>query len=237
MASLAKTAQFSERSAISTQEMSRILRSSFLGNRITGFCMVVAPILAVFACLIGMGDYRAKGIDYVHLMGQHPALTSATFNLVVTIMVLSIFAVFGLSQLTVVRRPGLGRLAGIVTIVGLLGPIFFNGVYFGGFQLAGGSNEAAAGRAIDTAQRIPSVIMNVSGPALVFGFILLGVAAYKSGVLGKGRAIALGVTCLLPFGFISGYLVISAIGFLGLAIALVPLGARLWNAPAPVQPE
>lgn len=239
MASIAERtahAKGSERSILPADEAARILGSGFPGKRVIGFCMIVAPIVAVISCLIGMGVYQAKGYDYVHAMGQHSALTSATFNLVVTVMVLSIFAVFGLSQLIVARRPGLGRLAGIITIVGLLGPIFFNGVYFGGFQLAGGSNEAAAGRAIDTAQRIPSVIMNISGPALVIGFILLGVAAYRSGVLRKGQAIALGITCLLPFGFISGYLAISAVGFLGFAIALVPLGVMLWNAPAAPQP-
>ncbi|MGH9087254.1 MAG: hypothetical protein ACRDYZ_03965, partial [Acidimicrobiales bacterium] len=71
---------------------------------------------------------------------------------------------------------------------------------------------------------IPATIMNVSGPALIIGFILLAVGAAKVGLLPRSRAVALGLTALLPVGFISGYIVFSVIGFAFGAVALVPLG-------------
>jgi hypothetical protein len=80
---------------------------------------------------------------------------------------------------------------------------------------------------VDQAQIIPRTIMNVTGPCLVIGFILLALGAAKAGVLRRPAAVALGITCLIPFGFISGHLAISVVGFVCTAIALVPLGVDL----------
>jgi hypothetical protein len=129
-------------------------------------------------------------------------------------------------------RPGWGRTAGTITVIGLCGPISFESLYWGAWHITDTSaNRASAALMMDRAQVIPRTIMNVTGPALVIGFVLLAVAASRSGVLDRARAVCLGVTALIPAGFISGHLAVSAIGFLGTAIALVPLGVGLLRRP------
>lgn len=202
----------------------------FPGRTVTGLCMIIAPLLAIIGSLLPIGIYHAKGADFIAGMAAHHARTGAAFNFAVAGTILMIFAVVGVAQAIARVRPRLGQAGGVIAIIGLCGPIFFNGIYFGGYQLTGASTQAIAGKMMDQAQIIPSNITNVSGPALVIGFILLGIGAAKAGVLPRWQAWALGLTCLTPFGFISGFIVISAIGFAAAAIALVPLGLRTLQA-------
>ncbi|HEX5475588.1 MAG TPA: hypothetical protein VFX12_13090 [Vicinamibacterales bacterium] len=202
------------------------IETSFPGRIVSGICLVAGPLLAVSACLLAVGVYGASGATFVHGMGEHRLRGSIEFSLQFAAMATLLFAVVEVAERIARVRPGLGRTAGVLTIVGILGPIFFNGVYFGAFQLAGGPEEPAAARLVDLAQVIPSVLVNVAGPALVAGFILLGVGAAKARVLPVWRAWALGLTCLIPVGFISGFIVISALAFACTAVALVPLGIR-----------
>lgn len=199
----------------------------FPGAVVTGISMVAGPLVLIAATLVDMNVYRAAGAGYVHAMGAHRAATALTFNLVVAGLMFLMFAVIGLAGRVTVKCPSLGRWGGVLTVLGLLGPMFFNGVYFAGFQLAGSAHESAAGFMIDHAQIIPSNVINIAGPALVAGFILLAVGAKRAGVLNRLSAWALGITCIIPAGFISGFLIIATIGFLGTAVALVPLGIRI----------
>lgn len=199
----------------------------FPGRHVTGVCLIVGPLLLTITALFSIGIYHAKGIDYVNAMAENHTRASITFDGIVAGLALLLLAVIGLAQLITNRRPGLGRWGGVVTIVGLLGPFFFNGVYFAGFQLTDADTRAVAGQMMDSAQIIPSNVINLSGPALVIGFILLAVGAAKSGVLSRNRAIALGLASTMPIGFISGYIAISAIAFAFTSIATVPLGFQL----------
>jgi hypothetical protein len=201
----------------------------FPGRTVTGLCMIIAPLLAIIGSLAAVGIYHAKGADFAAGMVGHHFQGEIAFNFAVAGSILLIFAITGVAQAIARVRPRLGQAAGVLVIIGLCGPLFFNGVYFGGFQLMQFSQPSAsiAGKMMDQAQIIPSNIINISGPALVIGFILLGIGAAKAGVLPRWRAWALGITCITPVGFISGFIVIAAIGFAGATIALLPLGLRL----------
>lgn len=205
--------------------------TSFPGITVTGVCMIAAPPLAVAGAATGISWYAARGIAFMDGMAAHHTLAAVGFNLVLAAMMLLLVAVIGLARMICATYPRLGRTGGIATVVGLCGPLFFNGVYFAGFQLAGTSGQAAGAVAMDQAQIIPRIVMNVSGPALVLGFVLLAVGAAKAGVLSRPTAWALGLTCIIPAGFISGYLAIAMVAFAGTAVALVPLGFRLLREP------
>jgi hypothetical protein len=199
----------------------------FPGRTVTGFCMIVAPLLAIIGSLLPIGIYHAKGADFVAGMAAHHLRTGFAFNFAVGGMMLMIFAVAGVAQAIASVRPRLGQAGGVIAIIGICGPLFFNGTYFGGYQLTDPSTQAIAGKMIDHAQIIPSSIISISGPALVIGFILLGIGAAKAGVLRRWQAWALGITCLTPVGFISGFIVIAALGYVATTLALLPLGLRL----------
>lgn len=201
--------------------------AAFPGPTVSGICLMAGPLLGIAGCVGAIGIYRAQGPDFVHAMGTHAARTAALFNLQIAATALLFFAALEVARRVTPSRPGLGRAGGMLTMLGLLGPMFFNGVYFGAYQLAGGPSEAAAGFLVDHAQIIPSVIANVFGPCLIAGPIVLAVGAAKTGVLSRRAAWALGLLALLPFGFISGVIAISAAGQLGAAIALCPLGLQV----------
>lgn len=200
---------------------------SFPGSRVTGVCLILAPLLLLASAILSLGIYHAKGADYVAAMAEHQTRTSIAFDGIVAGMALMLLAVIGLAQLITRQRPTLGRWAGVVTTLGLLGPFFFNGVYFAGYQLTDADTQAIAGKMMDSAQIMPSNVINLSGPALVIGFILLAIGAAKAEVLSRNRAIALGLAAIMPVGFISGYIAISGVAFAFAAIATVPLGLKM----------
>ncbi|MDN5794752.1 MAG: hypothetical protein L0H79_03250 [Intrasporangium sp.] len=197
----------------------------FPGARITGVCAVVAPPLAVAASALGIASYHAAGQDFVAGMVAHPTTFGLAIQVSLASLILLLIAVAGVAGAVAAIRPGLGRTAGLLTVIGLCGPISFQSIYWAASQLTDtGAHRAAAAVLIDESQVIPRTVMNVSGPALVVGFVLLAVATARSGLLSPGRAVLLGMAALMPFGFISGHLLISVIAFAGLAAALVPLG-------------
>ncbi|WP_310962283.1 hypothetical protein [Nocardioides terrisoli] len=204
------------------------LRVGFPGAAVAGVCLVVAPLLAVVGSALGIDIYHAKGAAFVAGMVAHPDRMNLAIQLALAAMVLMVFAVAGLATMISASRPGWGRTAGVVTVVGLCGPISFESTYWGAWHLLGsGAQRAAAAHMIDQSQIIPRTIMNVSGPALVVGFLLLAIGAARAGVLRRPQAVFLGLTCVVPAGFISGHLVIAVIAFAACAVATVPLGVGL----------
>lgn len=203
-------------------------RNGFPGVHVTGTCLVVAPLLAVVATALGAGTYHARGVDFVAGMVAHQGRFTLAIQLSLVAMLFLLVAVIGLATLVTARRPAWGRVAGLVTIIGICGPISFESVYWAASKIIDtDAHRAVAARLIDQSQIIPGSVMNVSGPCLVVGFVLLGIAAAKADVLDRPRAVLLAATALVPFGFISGYLLFSAVGFACTAGALVPLGVRL----------
>src|SRR4051794_13336275 len=140
--------------------------------------------------------------------------------------VLAAVAVAGLAAMIARHRPRIGRAGGTLALLGLFGPAFFLGVYFAAAQMNSIPARAAAGQALDDTQSTFHVI-NLAGPCLVVGLILLAVGAYRAGVLGRAQSIGLAVAAIAPVGFISGILPIAVVAWLGLSVALVPLGLRL----------
>lgn len=203
------------------------VETGFPGRVVTGTCLVVGPLLAIAGTVVGVGAYHAKGADFVAGMADHPHAVVGV-QLAQASMMMLLLGVTGLAGMISTNRPTWGRTAGTLSVLGLCGPIAFEHLYWGASHLTDtAAHRAAAATMIDQSQIIPRSIMNITGPCLVVGFLLLGIAAAKSGVLDRPRAVCLGVTALIPFGFISGYLAISAVAFVGTAIALVPLGAGM----------
>lgn len=204
---------------------------TFPGRIPTGVCMIAAPVFAMVASALAIDIYDANGPAFITKIADHFVQFQIAINLQLVSMILLVFAVAGLAQAIVPRSPRLGKTGGVITLIGITGPLFFEGIYWGGSHLTAPSTRAAAAHLYDASQ-IPSIIMNVSGPALVVGFIVLAVGAARSRVLDRGSAFALGVTCILSTGFITGFIVISLVAYLGAAIALVPLGIRVLRTPA-----
>lgn len=198
----------------------------FPGPTVSGVSLIAAPVLGAIGSALAIGVYNFKGADMMAGMARHHARTLAGINLAVTATVLMVFAVAAIAASIAARRRRLGRAAGVLTIVGLAGPVYYEGMYWGASFLTAPKWQAAGAHLLDGTNQLPNTIVNVSGPALIIGFILLAVGTAKAGVLSRSRAVCLGAAALLPLGFISGYIAISAIGFAVASVALVPLGLR-----------
>jgi hypothetical protein len=188
--------------------------------------MIAAPLLAAAGTALGIPIYQASGVAFVHAIARQPVVAQLALNLTVAGIVLFMLATVAIAHRIAVVRPGLGRSAGVMAIVGLAGPVFFEGIYWSTTQDLGGDLDSL-GTLMDRAQIVPRTIMNISGPALVIGFVLLGVGAAVAGQLGRVRAGLLAAAALMPFGFITGYLALATAGFVCAAVALVPWGIRL----------
>jgi hypothetical protein len=188
--------------------------------------MVVAPIVLAAMCLMATGIYKYFGRPFLSGMAAQPVITEIFLNVVPLAIFMLMLAAIGLAGATRGTAPRLSDLGGAAALLGLCGPIFFIAIEFSGFQLSSPKYLDAGAYMYDQANMVPRISLNVSGPAIILAFILLAVAARKAGLLGRFRAVCLAATGLLPFGFIGAFLPISALGFVGCAIALAPLGVR-----------
>jgi hypothetical protein len=200
----------------------------FPGPWVSGICLVAAGPLAVVSSALAIGLYSESGSTLAASLADHHPRMEWALNLDLASVMLSLFVVVFLAQAIAASHPRLGRAGGVLALLGLLGPGFFLGIFWGASHIVDTpAHEKVAALLIDGSNRVPTTIDNISGALLLAGFIVLGVGAARSGLLGRGRAAALAVTCLIPFGFISGYMVISCAAYVGLVIAAVPLGVQV----------
>jgi len=198
----------------------------FAGDRFTGLCMIAAPLLLATGAALLVGIYEGSADDRLEAFAANQARASVAVNAAIAGVVLAVFAVAGVAVMVARHRPGLGRAGGTLTIIGLFGPAFFLGINHVGIQLADLADRPGAARVFENAETTPNIV-NLAGPALLVGFVLLAVGTAKTGVLPRPRSWALGAAALIPIGLISGFVIISVIACLALAAALVPLGFRL----------
>lgn len=201
--------------------------TTFPGSMVTGVCMIAGPLLTIVALALSIGAYKFKGADMMAAMAEHHVRGWFALNLSVVSMIVILVAVIGLAQLISARKAAWGHWAGLVAVVGLAGPIFFEGIFWGSYQLTDPAYQEAGAHLIDHANVIPSTLMNISVPCVVLGWILLGIGAYKAGLLPKTRAICLGLTCLLAPGLAAAIVPLGIAAMVFLAIAIVPLGIEL----------
>jgi hypothetical protein len=193
--------------------------------------MIAGPLLAIVALALSIGAYKFKGADMMAAMAAHHVRGWFALNLAVVAMIIILVAVIALAHRITAVKPAWGRWGGIVAIIGLMGPIFFLGIDWGSYQLTDPAYQAAGAHLIDHANIIPSTLMNISVPCVVLGWILLGIGAYKAGLLPKTRAICLGLTCLLAPGLAAAIVPLGIAAMVFLAVAIVPLGIELLRQP------
>jgi hypothetical protein len=197
----------------------------FPGGTIAGVSMIAAPVLLLTGAALLLGIYVTDTGDQLTELADHRGRAMAAINFAVAGTILAALAVAGLGAAICRQQPRLGRVGGALTIVGLFGPAFFLGATFLSIDIADLADHTGATAAVEDATSTPNIV-NLCGPALVAGFIVLAIGAARSGVLSRPRSWALGLTAIAPVGLISGVIVIAIAAWLCMAVALVPLGWR-----------
>jgi len=130
-----------------------------------------------------------------------------------------------LVQLIGASRPRLAWWGGALAIFGLFGRAFDAGADYLAFELVRVQGLAVATQAVADSYS-GYHIMRTASPAIMAGWIVLAIGAWRSKVLGLVPAIALGLMAAMPIGVLKGSHLGSQLAAAGLVIALVPLGVR-----------
>lgn len=130
-------------------------------------------------------------------------------------------------------RPGWALWGGMLTVFGLFARAFHAGVDHLAFQLVDLRGVASATSLVGDAYGAYHV-MSALNPAIMAGWVVLAFGAWRAGVLGPFRVVALGLMAALPIGVLKGTTAMSVVALAGLAVALVSLGCQeLRAAPRP----
>jgi hypothetical protein len=205
---------------------------TFPGRWLTATAMVFGPVLLLVAVLLRW-PFHYFFPDQLAAVATHPALMTAAHTAFIAGTVLLAPAVVALTHQIGRTRPLLAAWGGCLVLVGLLERTFHAGIDQAAHGLVQHHGAQAATDLVGTSYQNVHLFSFLSF-TILFGWLVLAFAAYRSGVLGPARALALAAMCLLPLGVLKGTEVTSVIAVVGLCVALAPGGLRLAsNGPKP----
>lgn len=219
--------------------------SAFPGRWLGGSCLILAPLLLVTAVLLRLPFFLVfPSAELARLQADSTffPLELAAFERQSSLLVTSYGAflagnillwpaVATLVELIGARRPQWAFWGGALTISGLFARTFHAGVDHFAFQLTRVQNLDLATKAV--ADSYPAIsygpfdLVGVLGFAVLVGWVLLAIGAYRSGLLGLVRSAALGSMALLMQGVLKGATAGSVLWTAALCVALAPLGVQV----------
>ena len=209
-----------------------LAHADFPGRWVAGVSLVLAPLLLLTGVLLRLPHdffFPAQLAAYE----LRPVLMSASYGSFAAGTVLLWPGIVALAARIGDRSPTLALWGGVLTVLGLFGRIFHAGVDHLAFQLVRGEGTQRATEAVGAAYGAFHVFSALNA-AILGGWVLLAVGAYRARVLSPVRAVALALTAALPLGVFKGTAPLSVVALAGLCAALLPLGvALLREGPAP----
>jgi hypothetical protein len=206
--------------------------SVFPGRWVGGASLIAGPLLVLAGVLLRLRFdffFPAQLSAYEH----SPGLMTASYSLVAAGWVLLWPGVALLAVRIGERHRELAVWGGTLTLLGLFARTFHAGVDHLSFQLVTGGGAASATRTVGESYGAFHIFSTLNAAVMV-GWILLAIGAYRSRLLGAVPAAALGLASAMPLGVLKGTTAWSVAAALGLCVALVPLGvAALRSGPVP----
>ncbi|MDI6099461.1 hypothetical protein QLQ12_12735 [Actinoplanes sp. NEAU-A12] len=197
----------------------------FPGRWLGGVALVLGPLLMSTGVLLRAGrDFFFP--EQLAAYAQHPALMLTAYSCFLAGNVLLWPAVAVLAQRIGATKPIIAVWGGALATFGLFARTFHAGVDHLAFQLVRVQDLPTATQAVADSYTAYHIISALS-VAIMAGWIVLAVGAWRARVLGLPRAIALAAMSALPLGVLKGTTPLSIIAVAGLIVALIPLGARV----------
>lgn len=199
----------------------------FPGRWVGGISMVVAPLLMLFSELLRI----QFGFFYPHQLqafADHPGRITASYSLFLAGNILLWPAVITLVNLIGKREPAWALWGGVFVILGLFARTFHYGINHLAFQLVSVKNVEFATNIVGESYGAFHIVSTLSA-AIMFGWIVLAIGAYKSRVLNMTGSINLGLMSALMLGVLKGGTYVSIVSTVGLCVALLPLGKKVLN--------
>ncbi|MER6911293.1 hypothetical protein ABT354_06435 [Streptomyces sp. NPDC000594] len=204
----------------------------FPGRWVGGVSLVVAPVLLGVGVLLRL-PYPFFFPGQLAARVEHPGPIAVSYGAFAAGTVLLWPALAVLAARIGRRSPGAALWGGVLAVLGLFARTFHAGVDHLAFQFADRQGAEVAARFVGETYGAFHVF-GVLNLAIMGGWPLLAVGAWRAGVLGPVRALALAATAVLPLGVLKGTTPLSVVAVAGLCLALVPLGVTvLRDGPAP----
>ncbi|MGM1062323.1 hypothetical protein [Saccharothrix sp. Mg75] len=205
---------------------------SFPGRWTGATAMVLGPLLLLTATLLRWPFHFFFPRQLI-AVAEQPGVMAAAHAAALAGTVLLLPAVLVVARDAGRLRPVLASWGAGLVLVGLVERVFHAGVDQAAHGLV---RRHGAGFATDlVAQSYGDLhLFSFLSFTVLLGWPVLAFAAHRAGALGGGRfgavrALALGTTCLLPLGVLKGTEVTSVVAVVGLCVALVPGGVRLFR--------
>jgi hypothetical protein len=207
-------------------------RAWFPGRWVGGVTLILGPLTLLAGITLRL-PFHFFFPQQLAAFATHPTRVAIAYGAVAAGTVLLWPAVATLGHLIGAARPGWALWGTTLTTLGLFARTFHAGADHMAFQLVRAEGVAPATRVVATSYGAFHVFHAASG-AIMVGWLVLAVGAYKSGTLGLLRAAALGLMSTLMLGVLKGSSLMSVVATAGLCAALVPLGVRvLRDGPRP----
>lgn len=203
----------------------------FPGRWLGGACLIFGPLLLLTGALLRI-QFHFFAPQQLEAYAAHPVLITAAYS---AYSIGSVVLCFGI-LLLVHRISEWNRTwafwGGALALIGFFNRTFSAGVDHMAFQMVNVLGSDQAFTVVSDTYRAFHVFRYTNG-ALMLGWPVLAIGAYRAGVLGPVRAAALALMVILPMGTLKGT-EIRSIALAGLCAALVPLGVRVLRDGLPL---
>ncbi|WP_367128063.1 hypothetical protein [Saccharothrix sp. HUAS TT1] len=198
---------------------------TFPNRWIAATALTLGPLL-LLAAVVLRWPFHYFFPQQLAAVAEHPALMTTAHTAMIAGNVLLAPAVLALAHRIGRTHPVPATWSAALVLVGLFERTFHAGVDQAAHGLARRHGAAVATDLVGQGYQDLHLFSYLSF-TIMAGWLVLAFAAYHSGVLGRVRALALALMCLLPLGVLKGTELTSLIAVLGLCVALVPSGFRL----------
>lgn len=197
----------------------------FPGRWVGGISLVLGPLVLLAGIAIRI-RYHFFFPQQLAAFESDPESMTVSYSLFVAGNVLLWPGIMVLAQLIGIKCPGWAVWGGTLAIFGLFARTFHAGVDHLAFQLVRLQGVKIATQTVADSYGAFHIFHSVSF-AILFGWLVLAIGAYRSGTLNLVRSIALGLMSALMIGVLKGSTATSMVAASGLCVALVPLGLQM----------
>jgi hypothetical protein len=197
-----------------------------------GVALIAGPLAWLAGVLLRLG-FPFFFPAQVQAHQAQPALVDAAYACVGYGVIVTALGVIAFATRIGRTHPVLATWGGTLVVLGLFARTLHAGADRFAFTLVASQGVASATHAVANSYGAPNPFALLN-PAIMFGWIVLAIGAWRSRTLGLPRVVALAAMSALMLGVLKGSSWVSVVAVGGLCVACVPLGVvTLREAPRP----
>ncbi|MBN9319106.1 MAG: hypothetical protein BGN86_02230 [Caulobacterales bacterium 68-7] len=203
----------------------------FPGRWIGGLSLILGPLLLLTAALLRI-RFHFFFDTQLAAYADHPALITSAYSCFVVGCMFTWPGIVTLARAIGQTHPVLATWGGMFAIMGLIGRVFHGGIDHLAFQLVNVQSLEAATAAVRDSYQVFHVVRYFNGMMMI-GWPVLALGAWRAGLFGWPRALALASMMFLPLGTLKGTRWESPWLLLGLCVAFIPFGVKVLRTGPP----